>query len=73
MATARALECSPATGSETRRNDARGSYDPAGFHREVSEAGLDHLPVFIEVFSPFEQADDEIVPLIRSSLAACRP
>ena len=53
--------------------DARGSYDPAGFHREVSEAGLDHLPVFIEVFSPFEQADDEIVPLIRSSLAACRP
>ena len=53
--------------------DARGSYDPAGFHREVREAGLDHLPVFIEVFSPFEQADDEIVPLIRSSLAACRP
>ena len=53
--------------------DARGSYDPAGFHREVSEAGLDHLPVFVEVFSPFEQADDEIVPLIRSSLAACRP
>ena len=53
--------------------DARGSYDPAGFHRDVSEAGLDHLPVFIEVFSPFEQADDEIVPLIRSSLAACRP
>lgn len=53
--------------------DARGSYDPAGFHREVSEAGLDHLPVFIEVFSPFEQADDEIVPLIRSSLAVCRP
>jgi sugar phosphate isomerase/epimerase len=53
--------------------DARGSYDPAGFHREVSEAGLDHLPVFIEVFSPFEQADAEIVPLIRSSLAACRP
>ena len=53
--------------------DARGSYDPAGFHREVREAGLDHLPVFIEVFSPFEQADDEIVPLIRSSLAVCRP
>jgi sugar phosphate isomerase/epimerase len=53
--------------------DARGSYDPAGFHREVSEVGLDHLPVFVEVFSPFEQADDEIVPLIRSSLAACRP
>lgn len=53
--------------------DARGSYDPAGFHREVREAGLDHLPVFIEVFSPFERADDEIVPLIRSSLAACRP
>ncbi len=53
--------------------DARGAYDPAGFHREVREAGLDHLPVFIEVFSPFEQADDEIVPLIRSSLAACRP
>ena len=52
--------------------DARGSYEPAGFFREVHEAGLDDVPVFIEVFSPFEQADDEIVPLIRSSLAACR-
>jgi D-erythrulose 1-phosphate 3-epimerase len=52
--------------------DARGTYDPAGFFREVRAAGLDHVPVFIEVFSPFEQADDEIVPLIRSSLAACR-
>ena len=52
--------------------DARGTYDPAGFHREVRDAGLEGVPVFIEVFSPFEQADDEIVPLIRSSLAACR-
>jgi sugar phosphate isomerase/epimerase len=52
--------------------DARGTYDPAGFFREVRDAGLDDVPVFIEVFSPFEQADDEIVPLIRSSLAACR-
>ncbi len=52
--------------------DARGTYDPAGFFREVRDAGLDGVPVFIEVFSPFEQADDEIVPLIRSSLAACR-
>jgi len=53
--------------------DARGTYDPTGFFREVRDAGLDEVPVFIEVFSPFEQADDEIVPLIRSSLAACRP
>lgn len=52
--------------------DARGTYDPAGFVREVHDAGLDDVPVFIEVFSPFEQADDDIVPLIRSSLAACR-
>ncbi len=52
--------------------DARGTYDPAGFFREVRDAGLEGVPVFIEVFSPFEQADDEIVPLIRSSLAACR-
>ena len=52
--------------------DARGAYDPAGFFREVRDAGLDDVPVFIEVFSPFEQADDEIIPLIRSSLAACR-
>jgi D-erythrulose 1-phosphate 3-epimerase len=52
--------------------DARGAYDPAGFFREVADAGLSDVPVFIEVFSPFEQADDEIVPLIRSSLAACR-
>jgi len=52
--------------------DARGTYDPAGFLREVHDAGLDDVPVFVEVFSPFEQADDEIVPLIRSSLAACR-
>jgi len=52
--------------------DARGAYDPAGFFREVRDAGLEDVPVFIEVFSPFEQADDEILPLIRSSLAACR-
>jgi sugar phosphate isomerase/epimerase len=52
--------------------DARGSYEPAGFFREVHEVGLDDVPVFIEVFSPFEQADGEIVPLIQSSLAACR-
>jgi hypothetical protein len=52
--------------------DARGSYEPVGFFREVHEVGLDEVPVFIEVFSPFEQADGEIVPLIRSSLDACR-
>jgi D-erythrulose 1-phosphate 3-epimerase len=52
--------------------DPRGAYDPAGFFREVRDAGLEDVPVFIEVFSPFEQADDEILPLIRSSLAACR-
>jgi D-erythrulose 1-phosphate 3-epimerase len=52
--------------------DPRGSYDPAGFFEDVRAAGLDQVPVFIEVFSPFEQADDEILPLIRSSLAACR-
>lgn len=52
--------------------DARGAYDPAGFFREVRDAGLEDVPVFIEVFSPFEQADEEILPLIRSSLTACR-
>jgi len=52
--------------------DARGAYDPAGCFREVRDAGLEGVPAFIEVFSPFEQADDEILPLIRSSLAACR-
>ena len=52
--------------------DPRGSYDPAAFAGDVRAAGLDHLPVFVEVFTPFELADDAVVPLMRSSIAACR-
>jgi D-erythrulose 1-phosphate 3-epimerase len=52
--------------------DPRGSYDPKQLYAEAHEHGLDSVPVFIEVFSPFEQDDAEVLALIESSVAACR-
>jgi D-erythrulose 1-phosphate 3-epimerase len=52
--------------------DARGSYDPKQLLREAEACGLGDVPVFIEVFTPFEQDDAEVLALIESSVAACR-
>jgi hypothetical protein len=52
--------------------DARGSYDPHRFIREAEACGLGGVPVFLELFSPFEQDDADVLALAESSVAACR-
>jgi D-erythrulose 1-phosphate 3-epimerase len=52
--------------------DVRGSYDPRELVRDASACGLTGVPVFIELFFPFEQDDAEVLALVESSVAACR-
>ncbi|HEY3764457.1 MAG TPA: TIM barrel protein [Gaiellales bacterium] len=51
--------------------DARASYDLAGFAGEVHAAGLDDVPVFLEVFYPFESADELVHRNAVSSVKHC--
>jgi sugar phosphate isomerase/epimerase len=53
--------------------DERGSYDPHQLARDAAACGLADVPVFIELFFPFEQDDAEVLALVESSVAACRP
>ena len=52
--------------------DARGSFDPQQLFAAAAACGLGDVPVFLELFSAFEQADDEVLALAESSVAACR-
>jgi D-erythrulose 1-phosphate 3-epimerase len=52
--------------------DARGSYEPQLLARDAAGCGLAGVPVFIELFFPFEQDDDEVLALVESSVAVCR-
>jgi sugar phosphate isomerase/epimerase len=52
--------------------DVRGSYDPRELVRDASACGLTGVPVFIELFFPFEQDDAEVLALVESSVAVCR-
>jgi D-erythrulose 1-phosphate 3-epimerase len=52
--------------------DARGSYDPQQLYRDAAACGLADVPVFIELFFPFEQDDAEVLAQVESSVAACR-
>lgn len=52
--------------------DPRGDYDVAGFAAAVRAAGLDGLPVFLEVFYPFELDDDAARANLASSVEHCR-
>jgi D-erythrulose 1-phosphate 3-epimerase len=52
--------------------DERGAYDPQQLFRDAEASGLGEVPVFIEIFTPFEQDDAEVLALIESSVAACR-
>ena len=40
--------------------------------RPPTACGLGDVPVFLELFTAFEQADDEVLALVESSVAACR-
>ncbi|MGP1397132.1 MAG: sugar phosphate isomerase/epimerase family protein [Inquilinaceae bacterium] len=50
-----------------------GIVDPAGAARELRDAGLDHLPVFFEVFYPFEWTDGQVLDDMKRTVAAVRP
>jgi len=52
--------------------DARGSYDPQQLARDAAACGLADVPVFLELFFPFEQDDAEVLARVESSVAACR-
>ncbi|MDP9259057.1 MAG: sugar phosphate isomerase/epimerase, partial [Actinomycetota bacterium] len=52
--------------------DARGSYEPQQLARDAAACGLADVPVFIELFFPFEQDDAEVLARVESSVAACR-
>ncbi len=51
--------------------DARANYDVARFAEEVHAAGLDSVPVFLEVFYPFESADGLVHENAVSSVQHC--
>lgn len=52
--------------------DDRGLFDVAAFARELRETGLDDLPVFLEVFYPFEYTDEAVLSNITSSVQHCK-
>jgi sugar phosphate isomerase/epimerase len=52
--------------------DKRGLFDVANFAREVTAAGLDDVPAFLEIIYPFELADEAVLGNITSSVQHCR-
>jgi D-erythrulose 1-phosphate 3-epimerase len=52
--------------------DDRGRFDVADFATSVEKAGLEEVPVFLEVFYPFELADEALIENITSSVEHCR-
>jgi sugar phosphate isomerase/epimerase len=52
--------------------DARGSFDPQQLFGTAEACGLGDVPVFLELFSAFEEADEDVLALAESSAAACR-
>src|SRR5690606_22848363 len=52
--------------------DDRGLFDVADFAASVEKAGLGEVPVFLEVFHPFELADEALIENITSPVEACQ-
>ena len=52
--------------------DPRGLFDVEGFARDVHAAGLDDVPVFLELFDAFEADDEKVLAGVRSSVEHCR-
>jgi sugar phosphate isomerase/epimerase len=50
-----------------------GIVDPAAARDLHARMGLGHVPVFLEVFYPFETTDAEVLDRVRRSFAALRP
>ena len=51
--------------------DDRGLFDVAEFGKQMRQCGLDKVPVFLEVFYPFEMSDEDVLGSIKSSIAHC--
>jgi len=52
--------------------DPRGLFDIEEFVRDVRAAGLDDVPVFLELFDAFEADDERVLAGVRSSVEHCR-
>jgi sugar phosphate isomerase/epimerase len=51
--------------------DDRGMFDLVSFAQSLRAADLDDVPVLLEVFYPFELADEEVLSSIKSSVVHC--
>jgi sugar phosphate isomerase/epimerase len=49
-----------------------GTFDVQAFGEQVRQHDLDDKPIFIEVFYAFEQADDDVLENIKSTVAHCK-
>ncbi|MBW3631965.1 MAG: sugar phosphate isomerase/epimerase [Chloroflexi bacterium] len=52
--------------------DDRGVYDVASFVRTVRQASLADVPIVIELFYPFEMADDAVLASVHTTVRHCR-
>jgi D-erythrulose 1-phosphate 3-epimerase len=52
--------------------DDRGHVDVAAFAADVRAAGLQDVPVFLELFDAFEADDDAVLQRVKSSVDHCR-
>jgi len=52
--------------------DERGRFDVAAFAATLRGSRLDNRPVFLEVFYPFEMADEQVLENIHRSVQHCR-
>jgi sugar phosphate isomerase/epimerase len=52
--------------------DPRGLFDVEAFARDVEAAGLEDVPVFLELFDAFEADDETVLAAARSSVEHCR-
>ena len=52
---------------------ADGIVDPARVISEIRQAGLEHLPVFLEVFYPFEWTNEQVMDDMKATIAILKP
>ena len=50
-----------------------GIVDPVQVVSEIRQAGLEHLPVFLEIFYPFEWTNEQVMADMKDTLAVLKP
>jgi D-erythrulose 1-phosphate 3-epimerase len=50
-----------------------GIVDPAGVAASIRDAGLSTLPLFLEIFYPFELSDDQVLADMKETIAVLKP